>query len=139
MTESEEKREWEIYQLIQLGMKREVATKVYEILQKEKDAIWQYLIDHTSVQANGYMGVQLYYRDRKDFERRVEARKKGEVERYDAIKKEIRAQRKQNTNITLSKLLSRHGDALNRNVFRMALATLYDKYIQKGLIKSLHS
>lgn len=137
MNKDEEKFEWEIYQLTQLGMTRDVALTVYEKIRSERDAVWQYLIDHTSVQSNGYMGVQLYYRDRKDFERRVEGRKNGEVERYDAVKKEIKAMRKQNINIELSKIRSRHGDALARGLVKGLLARLYDKYIQKDSIKNL--
>lgn len=137
MNSEEEKFEWEVYQLTQLGMTREVALKVYETMKKERDAVWQYLVDHTAVQPNGYMGVQLYYRNRKDFERRLQARKDGDFSRYDIEKKERVATTKQNANIALSKIRSRHGDALYRRRLKGLIAFLYDKYVQKNLIKNL--
>lgn len=40
-------------------------------------AIWQYLIDHSKIQSNGYLGVLLYFRDKADFWRRVQSRYDG--------------------------------------------------------------
>lgn len=62
--------------------------------QEQEDALWQYLMDHSRVEVNGYYGVQLYFRDKDDFWNRVHSRATGEFIRYDVEKKEILALRK---------------------------------------------
>jgi hypothetical protein len=59
-----------------------------------KKAIWQYMIDHTRMQPNGYYGVQLYFKDQADFWRRVMDRMNG-FKRYEEEQKELVALRKQ--------------------------------------------
>lgn len=51
-------------------------------------AIYQYLIDHSCVLADGSLSVQLYFRDEADFWRRVKARQEG-FRRYSVPSKEI--------------------------------------------------
>lgn len=52
-----------------------------------REAIWQYLIDHSRVKENGYYSVYLTFKDRSDFWRRIDARRRG-FHRYDIEKKE---------------------------------------------------
>ena len=59
-----------------------------------KKIIWQYIIDHSQIQSNGYYGVQLYFRDKEDFWKRVEDRKNG-FKRYTEEQKELISLRKQ--------------------------------------------
>lgn len=56
--------------------------------QKQEDAIWQYLIDHSRIQKNGYYGIQFYVRDMDDLWRRLFARYTGDFQRYDKLEKE---------------------------------------------------
>ncbi len=55
--------------------------------QQQEDAIWQYIIDHSKIQKNGYYGIMFYVRDLDDFWRRVAARFYGDYARYDKLKK----------------------------------------------------
>lgn len=56
--------------------------------QKQEDALWQYLIDHSKVQPNGYFGIMFYVKDVDDFWRRVYARYTGDFKRYDKLEKQ---------------------------------------------------
>lgn len=53
-----------------------------------KKAIWQYCIDHSRIQPNGYLGIMFYCKDQEDFWKRVKARQMG-FKRYNAEEKEI--------------------------------------------------
>jgi len=55
--------------------------------QEQEDALWQYFIDHSKIQKNGYYGIQFYVRDIDDFWRRLFARFTGEFRRYDKLEK----------------------------------------------------
>lgn len=55
---------------------------------EQEDGIWQYIIDHSKVQPNGYLGIQFYVKDLDDFWRRVYARARGDFARYDKLEKE---------------------------------------------------
>jgi len=61
--------------------------------QEQEDALWQYFIDHSRIQPNGYWWIMFYVRDIDDFWRRVYARYTGAIKRYDVKDKED----KQNT------------------------------------------
>jgi len=50
---------------------------------KLKKAVWQFLIDHSKIQTNGYLGFLFYVRDEKDFWRRVKYRQLTGFQRYD--------------------------------------------------------
>lgn len=63
--------------------------------QEQEDAIWQYFIDHSLIQDNGYFGIQFYIKDVDDFWRRVSARYYGDFTRYDVLEKENIAVKKQ--------------------------------------------
>lgn len=52
-----------------------------------KRSIWQYCIDHSKIQPNGYLGIMFYCKDQEDFWRRVRARQAG-FQRYDIEDKE---------------------------------------------------
>lgn len=57
--------------------------------QAQEDALWQYLIDHSMVQPNGYLGIQIYVKDIDDFWRRVCARANGDFKRYNVQDRKI--------------------------------------------------
>ena len=42
-----------------------------------KKIVWQYLLDHTRVTANGYLHIVLYMKDANDFYKRVKSRIRG--------------------------------------------------------------
>lgn len=52
-----------------------------------KQAIWQYMLDHSRIQPNGYYGILIYCKDKDDFWRRIKARQEG-FKRYDEKDKE---------------------------------------------------
>ena len=54
----------------------------------QEDALWQYFIDHSRIQPNGYFGVQFYVKNVDDFWRRLFFRYSGEYIRYDIEEKE---------------------------------------------------
>jgi hypothetical protein len=54
-----------------------------------RQAIWQYLVDHSSTDPNtGYFKIYIACRDEDDFWRRVEYRWTGEYRRYNILTKE---------------------------------------------------
>ena len=55
--------------------------------QKQEDALWQYFIDHSKVQKNGFLGIMFYIKDVDDFWKRVCARYTGDFQRYDKLEK----------------------------------------------------
>ena len=42
-----------------------------------KRIVWQYLLDHSRVTANGYLHIVLYMKDKTDFYKRVQSRISG--------------------------------------------------------------
>lgn len=127
-----EKEEWEIYQVIQLGMDRDVALKVIEREKKFKDGLWQYMVDHKRIQPNGYAGIQLYVRNRKDFFERIQARIDGDFERYKVEETDRALDRLDDIRAKLSNIRRKQLNAkISKNVFVGILAKLYEKYIQK--------
>ena len=50
---------------------------------KLKKAVWQFLIDHSKIQPNGYLGFLFYVRDEKDLWRRIKYRQLTGFQRYD--------------------------------------------------------
>lgn len=60
--------------------------------QKQEDALYQFFIDHSRIQKNGYYGIMFYIKDIDDFWRRVYARYTGDYKRYDILEKEYRRQ-----------------------------------------------
>lgn len=54
---------------------------------EQGEALYQYFVDHSRVQKNGYLGVQFYIRDMDDFWRRLFARFNGDFKRYDKLEK----------------------------------------------------
>lgn len=57
---------------------------------EQEEGLWQYFIDHSQVQPNGYLGVQFYVEDVNDFWKRVYARVSGDFKRYEAQDKVTR-------------------------------------------------
>ncbi len=55
---------------------------------EQESALWQYFIDHSRIQPNGYVGILFYVKDMDDFWQRLYARYTGDFARYDVIKKE---------------------------------------------------
>lgn len=58
--------------------------------QAQEDALWQYCMDHSMLQPNGYWGIQFYVRDVDDLWRRVYARYSGDYHRYEVEEKAAR-------------------------------------------------
>ena len=54
----------------------------------QEDALWQYFIDHSKIQPNGYFGILFYVKNVDDFWRRLFYRSSGEYIRYDIEEKE---------------------------------------------------
>lgn len=52
-----------------------------------KKALWQYCIDHSKLQPNGYYGILFYVKDYSDLERRIKGRIAG-FSRYNISEKE---------------------------------------------------
>lgn len=63
--------------------------------QAQEDALWQYFIDHSVVQDNGYLGIMFYVRDVNDFWRRVHARHTGDFQRYSKLQKQFTQNKKE--------------------------------------------
>ena len=134
LTEKEEKYVFEIQKIVQEGFTREEAYKIQKLVKKKrhelKKAVWQYLIDHTTIQKNGYMGVQLYYKDNNDLWKRIHAREQGKFKRYDVIKKEILASRKW-AKVDKKNFGIKHGLAKDGNPIQKIVIYLYEKFVQK--------
>lgn len=89
-----------------------------KIDEETRKAIWQYIIDHSKVQKNGYLGVQLYIMDEEDLWKRVQARRDGEFRRYREEEKKI----KQQNNIKYYEYYlynKRRSDKINKKVQRI--------------------
>lgn len=61
--------------------------------EEQRDAIWQYVIDHSMIQPNGYHGIQFYIRNEDDLWERLHARYTGAFERYNKLEKQNQADR----------------------------------------------
>lgn len=59
-----------------------------------KEAIWQYFLDHSKLQKNGYWGIAFYTKGERDFWQRVQARYLKEFIRYNAEEKNIKQKAK---------------------------------------------
>lgn len=55
-----------------------------------KKAVWQYLLDHSKVQPNGYLGFLFYVKDEKDLWRRIKYRQTTGFQRYSPDEKIMR-------------------------------------------------
>lgn len=55
--------------------------------QEQRDSLWQYFIDHSKIQRNGYYGIIFYIQDEDDFYKRLYARYSGNYQRYDKLEK----------------------------------------------------
>lgn len=55
------------------------------------NAIWQYLIDHSSITKSGHLYINFYIKDEKEFFKRVKARERGDFKRIELkeVKKEV--------------------------------------------------
>lgn len=68
-------------------MKDDWITLKKTFTQAQEDALWQYFIDHSKIQPNGYLGILFYVKDVDDFWRRLFYRYSGEYTRYDIEEK----------------------------------------------------
>ena len=55
-----------------------------------REAIWQWLIDHSKVEDTGFLNIRFYLKDQDDFWKRVHYRYTGQFERYNKIERESR-------------------------------------------------
>lgn len=81
--------------------------------QEQEDAIWQYIIDHSKVQPNGFLGVMFYVRDVDDFWKRVNARYTGQFKRYERLDKE---HRQQNTALFVATSISKRAERITAEI-----------------------
>ena len=61
--------------------------------EEQREAIWQYVIDHSQIQPNGYHGIQFYIRNQDDLWERLHARYTGQFNRYDKLEKQNQSDR----------------------------------------------
>jgi len=97
-----------------------------------RKALWQYFIDHSKIQRNGYMGILFYIQDEDDFWRRVEYRYTGDFVRYDAAEIEAEAERKSYEIIMFREMARRNSDICKaidsgENVWKRVILWLYRK------------
>ena len=69
-------------------MKDDWTTLKKTFTKTQEDALWQYFIDHSRIQPNGYLGILFYVKNVDDFWRRLFYRSFGEYIRYDIEEKE---------------------------------------------------
>ena len=70
-----------------------------------REALWQYFIDHSKIQQNGYYGILFYTKDEDDFWRRVEFRYRGDYKRYDVEERGAVHRAKDNRAVRVSKVI----------------------------------
>jgi hypothetical protein len=94
--------------------------------QRQEDALWQYFLDHSKIQKNGYIGVLFYIKNIDDFWRRLYARFTGEFKRYDKLERE-----NQMANCALN-VMKKMGNNLNKTMTIIKeKGTMFDKIILK--------
>lgn len=98
--------------------------------QEQEDVLWQYFIDHSKIQPNGYLGIMFYIKDIDDFWRRLFARKNG-FARYEKVDKGIK----------IKKFQDLGADIGNGRRFQSIHAKLedrwYTRYIYRILLKMI--
>lgn len=101
-----------------------------------KQAIWQYLLDHSIVQQDGYMRVKFYIKDRNDLERRLRYRLDG-FERYK--EEDIDKERKANIEMIIKlKTASKYSAMYNRKKDKVVKDIKESNNIYKKLILYIH-
>lgn len=93
-----------------------------------KEAIWQYFLDHSQLQKNGYWGIMFYTKGERDFWQRVQARYLGEFKRYDAEEKNAKQrarfdaldrQKREALDWHKKVLKAKDGNLLDRSILRI--------------------
>lgn len=79
-----------------------------QITESGRDAIWQYMLDHSKLQKNGYWGIMFYVKDEEDLWRRVSSRYYGDFQRYDKLEKESKMNKFWDELRILRKMSDRH-------------------------------
>ena len=69
-------------------MKDDWITLKKTFTKEQEEALWQYFIDHSMIQPNGYLGIQFYVKNVDDFWKRLYFRYSKEYIRYDIEEKE---------------------------------------------------
>ena len=59
--------------------------------EEQREALWQYFIDHSQIQKNGYYGIQFYIKNEDDFWKRYTARYNLEFSRYSKLEKQMQS------------------------------------------------
>lgn len=92
-----------------------------------KEAIWQYFLDHSKIQKNGYWGIMFYVKGERDFWSRVQSRYLSEFKRYDAEEKNARQRAK------FDALDHQRIEALkwNKRIIRARNGNLLDKLVAR--------
>lgn len=103
---------------------------VESFTKEQRDALWQYFIDHSKLQKNGYWGILFYIRDENDFWLRVHSRFTGEFSRYNKLEK---ARIQESIAYNIQKKMAHRNDRVCReidggsNYYRKFLLFLYRK------------
>ena len=99
-----------------------------------KEAVWQYLIDHSSVADDNMYRIQFHVHSQSDFWARVRARKSGQYTRKDQKEFEERATKLRARRETHSLALKKQKIALNKlshgNKHQQARATVARKLLE---------
>lgn len=69
-------------------MKDDWTTLKKTFTKEQEEALWQYFIDHSKIQPNGYFGILFYVKNLDDFWKRLFYRYSGEYIRYDVEEKQ---------------------------------------------------
>ena len=87
--------------------------------EQERD-LWQYFMDHSKMQPNGYWQILFYVKDVNDFWRRLHYRHTGEFKRYDIVEKQAISNKYAYVRESLAqlKVLNQQHDVVDRSVFR---------------------
>jgi hypothetical protein len=63
-----------------------------QFTEDQEIALWQYFIDHSNIEPNGYHRIGFHVKDMDDFWKRVFARYSGDFKRYEILRKEYKAE-----------------------------------------------
>ncbi len=96
----------------------------------QKGAIWQYFIDHSVIQPNGYYGIMFYIKDLDDFWKRVYDRYTGDFKRYDISEKKSKMKKIDalNSLAETGTVFNNYDTILENNIFTKYIWRLFKYY-----------
>lgn len=132
MSKEEERYEYEVHRVMLLGAERSLAETIVKHDDFYKRGLWQYMIDHHTVQPDGTFKITFNVRSKKDFLWRVQCRVDGDFQRYEREESEKYATTIKNLYLQLKNFHINQGSAeKSRNPFIRILARWYWTKIQK--------